>query len=74
MHSRTRARGIFVIRRGFATLMWFESLDAVKTFMGDDYDVAHVPDAARAFLSDYDKRSAHYEVLDRRDQLRLGRR
>lgn len=58
----------------FATLMWFESLDAVKTFMGDDYDVAHVPDAARAVLSDYDKRSAHYEVLDRLDQLRLGRR
>ena len=58
----------------FATIMWFEDLDAIRAFMGDDYDVAHVPDAARAVLSDYDKRSAHYEVLDRRDQLRLGRR
>lgn len=54
----------------FMTMMWFESLDAVKAFMGDDYAVAHVPDAARAVLSDYDQRSAHYEVLDRRDQPR----
>jgi heme-degrading monooxygenase HmoA len=52
----------------FMTLMWFDSLDSVKAFMGDDYAVAHVPEAARAVLSDYDKRSAHYEVLDRREQ------
>jgi heme-degrading monooxygenase HmoA len=57
----------------FMTLMWFDSLDSVKAFMGADYAVAHVPDAARAVLSDFDKRSAHYEVLDRRDQARPGR-
>jgi len=57
----------------FATLMWFDSLESVKAFMGDDYAVAHVPDAARAVLSDFDKRSTHYEVLDRREQPRAGR-
>lgn len=52
----------------FMTLMWFDTLDAVKAFMGEDYEVAHVPAEAQAVLADFDKRSAHYEVLDRRDQ------
>lgn len=54
----------------FMTLMWFDALSSVKDFMGDDYDVAHVPAEAQAVLVDFDKRSAHYEVLDRRDQAR----
>ena len=67
-------RSIDLIRRErdhdveFMTLMWFDSLDSVKAFMGEDYDVAHVPPAAQAVLADFDQRSAHYEVLDRRDQ------
>jgi heme-degrading monooxygenase HmoA len=52
----------------FMTLMWFDTLDSVKEFMGEDFEVAHVPPQAQAVLSDFDKRSAHYEVLDRRDQ------
>jgi heme-degrading monooxygenase HmoA len=52
----------------FATIMWFDDLDAVKNFVGEDYEVAHVPQRARAALSRFDERSAHYEVLDRRDQ------
>ena len=31
----------------FQTLMWFDSLDAIKAFMGEDYAVSHVPAAAR---------------------------
>ena len=54
----------------FMTLMWFDSLDAVQAFMGDDYEVAHVPAEAQAVLADFDKRSAHYQVLDHRDQPR----
>jgi len=67
-------RSIDLIRRErdhdveFMTLMWFDSLDSVKAFVGEDYDVAHVPPAAQAVLADFDQRSAHYEVLDRRDQ------
>jgi len=52
----------------FVTLMWFDALSSVKAFMGEDYDVAHVPAAARAVLSHFDARSAHFEVLDRRAQ------
>ncbi|SDK60188.1 antibiotic biosynthesis monooxygenase [Streptomyces indicus] len=52
----------------FVTLMWFDSLDSVKDFMGEDYEQAHVPAAAQAVLADFDRRSAHFEVLDRRTQ------
>ena len=52
----------------FQTLMWFDSLDAIKAFMGEDYGVSHVPAAAKAVLSRFDERAAHFEVLDRREQ------
>jgi antibiotic biosynthesis monooxygenase (ABM) superfamily enzyme len=52
----------------FQTLMWFDTLDAIKAFMGEDYAVSHVPSAARAVLKRFDERAAHYEVIDRREQ------
>ena len=52
----------------FQTLMWFDSLDAIKAFMGEDYSVSHVPGPARAVLKRFDERAAHYEVIDRRAQ------
>ena len=60
--------GIELLRRSggdleeFVTMMWFDSLDAVRAFAGDDYEVAVVPAAARALLDHFDARSAHYEV------------
>lgn len=52
----------------FLTAMWFDSLDSVKAFMGDDYTASHVPQAARDVLARFEDQSAHYEVLDRRPQ------
>ena len=52
----------------FQTLMWFDDLAAVKAFVGEDYEVSHVPEAARAVLARFDARAAHFEVLDRRAQ------
>lgn len=52
----------------FQTMMWFTDLAAIRAFMGEDYEVSHVPDAARAVLSRFDARAAHYEVIDRRPQ------
>jgi heme-degrading monooxygenase HmoA len=52
----------------FQTLMWFDSLDAIKAFMGEDYTVGHLPEPARAVLKHFDERAAHYEVIDRREQ------
>ena len=52
----------------FQTLMWFDSLDAIRAFMGEDYSASHVPPAAQAVLFPLDERAAHFEVLDRREQ------
>lgn len=52
----------------FATIMWFDDLDAVKSFVGANHEVAHVPAAAQTLLLRYDERAAHYTVFDRREQ------
>ena len=52
----------------FQTLMWFDSFESIKAFMGEDYSASHVPAAAQAVLSRFDARAAHFEVLDRREQ------
>ncbi len=61
-------RGMQVCRREdgdtvqFMTIIWFESMDAVRAFAGDDPEVAVVPPAARALLARFDARSQHYGV------------
>ena len=61
-------RGIQLFRRDsgseveFVTVMWFESIESVRAFAGEDYEVAVVPPKARALLSRFDQRSQHYEV------------
>jgi len=49
----------------FVTVMWFDSLAAVRTFAGPDHEAAVVPPKARALLSRFDERSQHYEVRER---------
>jgi len=49
----------------FVTIMWFDSIESVQTFAGEDYEVAVVPPKARAMLSRFDERSQHYEVTER---------
>jgi heme-degrading monooxygenase HmoA len=50
----------------FITVMYFSSLEAIRAFAGEDYEVAVVPQAARAVLSRFDARSVHYEVREQR--------
>ena len=52
----------------FQTLIWFDSIDAIKDFMGEDYTRSHVPPEARAVLNSFDDHAAHFEVIDRRAQ------
>ena len=64
--------GIDLVRRPletsveFVTIMWFESIDAVRAFAGRDYEAAVVPPAAQRLLDRFDLRSAHYDVRERR--------
>ena len=68
----TGFHGIDLLRREvedaveFVTIMWFDSLLAVRTFAGEDYERAVVPPQARQLLLRFDERSAHYEVRERR--------
>jgi hypothetical protein len=45
------------------TLTLWDSLDAVRAFAGEDYEVAVVPPAARELLSRFDETALHYETL-----------
>lgn len=63
------ARGAYVLRDPleneveFVTITLWDSLDAVRAFAGDDYEVAVVPPPARRLLSRFDERSRHYETV-----------
>lgn len=48
----------------FITIMYFDSLELIKQFVGKDYEVAHVPEAAQKVLKRWNQRSQHYEVKD----------
>lgn len=63
-------KGIQLFRRSvnseveFITIMWFDSIEDVRNFAGEDYETAVVPPKARAILKRFDDRSQHYEVRE----------
>jgi heme-degrading monooxygenase HmoA len=66
-HGIELLRGVAGDSVEFVTLMWLDSVEAVRVFAGADYEVAVVPPEARALLERFDARSAHYEVRRPRD-------
>lgn len=62
-------RGSYFLRRQhgdeveFVTIMLWDSLDSIRAYAGPNYEVAVIPDERRKYLSHYDDRSAHYEVV-----------
>jgi heme-degrading monooxygenase HmoA len=46
-------------------MTWWESLDAVRRFAGDDHERAVVADEAAALLIGFDERVRHYELVAR---------
>ena len=61
-------KGIQLLRREladeteFITIMWFETLENVIDFAGQDYNKAVVPLTAQRALKRYDHTSQHYTV------------
>lgn len=51
----------------FITIMLFDSIEAVKDFVGEDFETAYVPPKARQLLSSFDERVLHYEVIEERN-------
>lgn len=63
-------KGIQLLKRNlgheieFVTIMWFDDLDSVKAFVGEEYARAYVPEEARKLLSRFDKESRHYTWIN----------
>jgi heme-degrading monooxygenase HmoA len=47
----------------FITLLRFETLEAVKLFAGEDYEMPVIPPDARRLLTHFSERSRHYKVV-----------
>jgi heme-degrading monooxygenase HmoA len=47
----------------FITIILWDSLDAVRAVTGPDYETAVIPEERRQYLSRYDPKAAHYEVV-----------
>jgi hypothetical protein len=46
----------------FVTMLWFESLEAVRSFAGANYEMPVISDKARGLLYRYAHRVTHYQV------------
>jgi hypothetical protein len=61
--------GAYVFRREvedgfeFATLLLFDSVDAIKQFAGDEYERSYVPPRAQRLLSRYEPTAAHFDLV-----------
>lgn len=69
IHRVRGYKGSYLLRKDgedeveFVTLTFFESMDAVREFAGEDYRTAVVPPEARLLLSRFDATSEHYETV-----------
>lgn len=69
IHRVKGYRGAYLLRRDagpeveFVTLTFFDSLDAVRAFAGEDSEAAVVSPEARKLLARFDARSRHYETI-----------
>ena len=46
----------------FFLSLQFDSMDAVKSFAGENYEEAYIPENAKRLLKRYDKNAEHYEL------------
>ena len=47
----------------FITLLRFDTLDAVRIFAGEDYEMPVIPPDARKLLKRFSERSRHYKIV-----------
>ena len=62
-------RGSYLLRRkledevAFITVLFWESMDALRAYAGPDYEVSIIPEDRRKYLSKHETKAAHYEVV-----------
>jgi antibiotic biosynthesis monooxygenase (ABM) superfamily enzyme len=47
----------------FITVMFFDSIDAIRAVAGPDYETSIIPEERRKYLSYHDAKAAHYQVV-----------
>ncbi len=47
----------------FVTIILWESIENVRAIAGPDYETAVIPEERRKYLSRFDQKAAHYEVV-----------
>ncbi|AHM58795.1 hypothetical protein D770_02630 [Flammeovirgaceae bacterium 311] len=61
-------RGIQLLRREaeseveFTTIMWFDSIETVKAFAGEQFEKAHIDPILQTLLTRYDTIAVHQQV------------
>ena len=69
LHLVSGFRGARLLRREddqevmFTSITFFTSLDAIRGFAGDDFELAVVEETARQALSRWDERVSHHQVV-----------
>ena len=48
----------------FFLVLQFDSLEAVKTFAGENYKLAYIPENAQRVLKRYDQTAEHFDLKD----------
>jgi heme-degrading monooxygenase HmoA len=67
--KRAGYKGSYLLRRDagheveFVTILLWSSLDDLKAVTGPDYETAVVPEERRRYLSRYDTKAWHYDVV-----------
>jgi heme-degrading monooxygenase HmoA len=62
-------KGSYFLRRDlgveveFVTIILWESLEALKAFAGENYEVSIVPEERKQYLAKHEEKAAHYEVI-----------
>ena len=46
----------------FVSILWFEKLENIEAFVGEDLEKAHVPDVCREKLVRFEARVKHFEM------------
>jgi heme-degrading monooxygenase HmoA len=46
----------------FVTVMLWDSIDSIRAYAGDDYEVSVIPEERRKYLCHHDAKASHYEV------------
>jgi heme-degrading monooxygenase HmoA len=61
-------KGSYLLRRAqaneveFITIIFWDSLDAIRAFAGPNYEASIIPEERRKYLSRHDAICAHYEM------------